>query len=99
MNVMANGWGSREESRLAHRRVPTTPKPEENSLPLSAIVQSDDQTVDAKALAFPGNPEQITGSKRDIVRLGNLVLEAMTNLKESEQCTIEEWLQQSHHSL
>lgn len=64
MNVMENGWGSREESRLAHRRVPTTPKPEENSPPLSAIVQSDDQTVDAKALAFPGNPEQITGSKR-----------------------------------
>ncbi|KAL6319040.1 hypothetical protein AAG906_001513 [Vitis piasezkii] len=64
MNVMANGWGSREESRLAHRRVPTTPKPEENSPPLSAIDQSDYQTVDAKALAFPGNPEQITGSKR-----------------------------------
>lgn len=60
---MANGWGSREESRLAHRRVPTTPKPEENSPPLSAIDQSDYQTVDAKALAFPGNPEQITGSK------------------------------------
>ena len=40
------------------------PLNQENSPPLSAIVQSDDQTVDAKALAFPGNPEQITGSKR-----------------------------------
>ncbi|RVW21185.1 hypothetical protein CK203_105334 [Vitis vinifera] len=56
MNVMANGWGSREESRLAHRRVPTTPKPEENSPPLSAIVQSDYQTVDAKAKGLSWQP-------------------------------------------
>ncbi|RVW31324.1 Telomere repeat-binding factor 1 [Vitis vinifera] len=68
MSVMANGWGSREKARLALRKVPSAPKAEENPLSLGTAVQSDDETVDTKALALPSNPVQITGSKRSFSR-------------------------------
>ena len=66
--MMANGWGSREKARLALRKVPSAPKAEGNPLSLSTAVQSDDETVDTKALALPSNLVQITGSKRSIIR-------------------------------
>lgn len=68
MSVMANGWGSREKARLALRKVPSAPKPEENPLSYSTAVQSDDESLDTKAITLPSNPVQITGSKRSIIR-------------------------------
>lgn len=68
MSVMANGWGSREKARLALRKVPSAPKPEENPLSANTAVESDDETVDTRAVALPSNPVQITGSKRSIIR-------------------------------
>lgn len=69
---MTNGWGSREKSRLAVKRIPHVPKSEESPLALGATVgQSDEEEiVDAKPLAVTGGMPQIAAApKRSIVRL------------------------------
>ncbi|GAB2292122.1 Telomere repeat-binding factor 1 [Dionaea muscipula] len=85
LSVMANGLGSREKSKLALKRVQPTPtlKLDENAASASELHQSDEE-MDAKSLpASSASPTlQIPASKRSIVRLDNLVLEAITNLRE-----------------
>lgn len=57
MSVMANGWGSREKSRLAVKRTLSLPKQEENSLALTNSLQSDEEMVDATSgLQVSSNP-------------------------------------------
>lgn len=55
MSVMANGWGSREKSRLAVKRTLSLPKQEENSLALTNSLQSDEEMVDAKHFSTTGS--------------------------------------------
>ncbi|KAK9286867.1 hypothetical protein L1049_015273 [Liquidambar formosana] len=82
MSVMANGWGSREKARLALKRMHQIPKQDENSLAISTVVQSDEEIVDAKPLAVSSVTTQVSGPKRSIIRLDNLIMEAITTLKE-----------------
>ncbi|XP_077243836.1 single myb histone 6-like [Tasmannia lanceolata] len=83
MSVTANGWGSREKARLALKRSQQIPRHDDNPLALSTVVDSlEDEIVDAKPLAISNGTLQITGPKRSIPRLDNLILEAITNLKE-----------------
>ncbi|XP_010274393.1 PREDICTED: telomere repeat-binding factor 1-like [Nelumbo nucifera] len=84
MCVMANGWGSREKARLALKRSQQIPKHDRNPMALSTVVQSDEEIVDAKPLAISGSDTlQIAGLKKSASsRLDNLILEAITNLKE-----------------
>ncbi|OVA05882.1 SANT/Myb domain [Macleaya cordata] len=83
MSVTANGWGSREKARLALKRSQQILKHvENNKLALSTVVQSDEEIVDAKPLAISSGVLQITGPKKSISRLENLILEAINNLKE-----------------
>lgn len=69
MSVMANGWGSRERSRLALKRMHPTPKHEESSMALSTFSQSDDELVDARSLDPSGGSSPNDGPKRSIMRL------------------------------
>ncbi|ESR36047.1 Telomere repeat-binding factor 1 [Citrus sinensis] len=102
MSVMSNGWGSRDKSRLAVKRIPHIAKSEENSLALSStIVQSDEEEiVDAKPLAVSGATPQIAAApKRSIVRLDNLIMEAITTLKEpggSNKTTIAAYIEEKY---
>ncbi|XP_015892745.1 telomere repeat-binding factor 1 [Ziziphus jujuba] len=82
MSVMANGWGSREKARIALRRMQHVPKQDENQTAPSSAVQSDEESVDAKPLTISSDVQQFSGSKRSIVRLDNLIMEAITSLKE-----------------
>lgn len=94
MSVMSNGFGGRDKSRVTLKRVPvqaapakleTPPKQEETTTTTSVsdAPQSDEEMVDVKPLAAPSAPVPIdTAPKRSIVRLDNLILEAITNLKE-----------------
>lgn len=82
MSVMANGWGSREKARLALKRMQVTPKQDENPMALSTVVHSDEEIVDAKPIAVSNDTLQLTSSKRSFIRLDNLVMEAITSLKE-----------------
>lgn len=82
MSVMANGWGSREKARLALKRMQQVPKQGENPMALANVVQSDEDIVDAKPLAVSSG-SQAGGSKRSMIRLDNLIMDAINNLKES----------------
>ncbi|XP_058071568.1 single myb histone 6 [Magnolia sinica] len=83
MSVTANGWGSREKARLALKRSQQIPRPDDNHMALSTVDGSlDEEIVDAKPLAISNETLQITGPKRSISRLDNLIMEAITNLKE-----------------
>ncbi|EOA36147.1 hypothetical protein CARUB_v10009836mg [Capsella rubella] len=105
MSVMANGWGSREKSRLAVKRTLSLPKQEDNSLALTTSLQSDEEMVDAKhfsttgssALQVPSTP----APRRPNVRLDNLIMEAIATLKEPGGCnktTIGAYIEDQYHA-
>ncbi|XP_038905851.1 telomere repeat-binding factor 1 isoform X3 [Benincasa hispida] len=81
MSVMANGWGSREKARLALKRL-HAPKKDENTVAQSVAVQSEDELPEAKSVSLSLDIKQITGPKRSNVRLDNLIIEAITSLRE-----------------
>ncbi|CAN1284944.1 Telomere repeat-binding factor 1 [Linum perenne] len=80
MSVMAHGWSSREKSKLVTKRVHNVPKRED------AVdnVKSDEEAVDIKALEAAAPLMQIPALKRSAIRLDNLIIEAITTLKEPD---------------
>lgn len=82
LSVMANGWSSRDKSRLAGRRAHQVPKQDENAMIAPSVVPSDEELVDARASQVPRDMLQIPGPKRSIVRLDNLIMEAIASLRE-----------------
>nr|GMC87708.1 telomere repeat-binding factor 1-like [Ipomoea batatas] len=82
MSVMANGLGSREKARLALKRMHQTPKQNESSMALANVAQSDEDTSEAKPIATSSDSPRPGGSRRSIIRLDNLIMDAINNLKE-----------------
>nr|AKV71970.1 single MYB histone protein [Rehmannia glutinosa] len=82
MSVMANGWGSRERAKLALKRIHPAPKHGESSMAQSALSQSDDEIVDARPHTTSGGSSPNDVPKRSIMRLDNLIMEAIRNLRE-----------------
>lgn len=74
LSVMANGWSSRDKSRLAVRRVQQVPKQDENPTTATSVVPSDEETVDVKASQVPRDMLQIPGPKRSILRWNSFYL-------------------------
>lgn len=98
MSVMANGWGSREKARLALKRVQHVPK-DDNPLALATVDQSDEDSGDARPLPSSSGSPQIGGSKRSMIRLDNLIMEAINNLKEpggSNKTTIGTYIEEQY---
>ncbi|CAL0334483.1 unnamed protein product [Lupinus luteus] len=83
LSVMANGWTSREKSRLAVKRVHQTSRQDENSMALTLVIPSDEEMADDKPFHLSKDMMQLPGPKRSIVRLDNLIIEAITTLKEN----------------
>ncbi|XP_057754727.1 telomere repeat-binding factor 1 [Arachis stenosperma] len=83
LSVMANGWSSREKSRLAIRRVHQAPKHDENPFTVAPFTPSDEDIVDVKPIQVSRDVVPFSGPKRSIVRLDNLIMEAITTLKET----------------
>ena len=54
MSVMANGWGSRDKSRLALKRTHSLPKQDDSSLANTSSLQSDEDMADAKHFSTTG---------------------------------------------
>ncbi|XP_028782027.1 telomere repeat-binding factor 1-like isoform X1 [Neltuma alba] len=81
LSVMANGWSSRDKSRLAVRRAHQVPKQDENVMTAPSVA-SDEELMDARAPQVPRDMLQIPGPKRSIVRLDNLIMEAIASLRE-----------------
>ncbi|XP_059641108.1 telomere repeat-binding factor 1 isoform X2 [Cornus florida] len=82
MNVAASGWGSRHKARHAFKNNQQTSKHDDDPMALSTVIQSDLEIVDAKPLAICSETLQIAGSKKPISSLDNLILEAITDLKD-----------------
>ncbi|XP_010905432.1 single myb histone 6 isoform X2 [Elaeis guineensis] len=83
MSVTANGWGSREKARIALKKSRQISKYDDIPKVLSTEVQDiDDEIVDSKPLSMSSESLKISGSKRSISRLDDLIMEAITNLKE-----------------
>lgn len=66
--MMANGWTSREKSRLSVRRVHQNAKQDDNSMAVTAV-PSDEEIVDVKPLQVSRDMVQVPGPKKSIVRL------------------------------
>ncbi|KAG5119586.1 hypothetical protein JHK82_034006 [Glycine max] len=97
LSVMANGWSSREKSRLSVRRVHQVPRQDENSMAITAVAPSDEEIVDVKPLQVleiwciflvqrAGNSFWLTSVRViDLIAgiLDKLIMEAITCLKEN----------------
>ncbi|XP_078431105.1 single myb histone 5-like [Wolffia australiana] len=83
LSVTANGWGSRERGRTVLKRIQQSRKQEDsNSLAITTIDDSDG-IVDVKPLrASSDKITTTTTTKRTSTRLENLIMEAITSLKE-----------------
>ncbi|KAG2242064.1 hypothetical protein Bca52824_096093 [Brassica carinata] len=89
MSVIANGWGSREKSRLAVKRTHSLPKQEATSLANTSPLQSDEEMADA------------TGTSAPNVRLDSLITEAICTMKQpggSSKTAIGNYIQEQYHA-
>ncbi|CAN7105116.1 unnamed protein product [Brassica rapa subsp. narinosa] len=89
MSVIANGWGSREKSRLAVKRTHSLPKQEATSLANTSPLQSDEEMADA------------TGTSAPNVRLDSLIMEAISTIKEpggSNKTSIGTYIEEQYHA-
>ncbi|XP_050206581.1 telomere repeat-binding factor 2 [Mercurialis annua] len=75
-------WGSRQKAKIALKKTPQTPKRDENPKALSLVVQGKDEIIDAKPLAVSNGTPKPVGSKEQVARLDNVILEAIAALKE-----------------
>ncbi|KAL8158790.1 hypothetical protein V2J09_000327 [Rumex salicifolius] len=86
MSVMANGWGSRDKNRLAIKKMQHSSKQEENTTSASDVQQSDEEMIDVKpsitSNVSSAPPAPLATPKKSIMRLDNLIMEALRNLKE-----------------
>lgn len=83
MRVTANGWGSREKARIALKKSRVLPKHDENPLALSTDdIYADDEFIDSKPLEISSGILQITGPNTSVSKMEDLIVEAITSLKE-----------------
>lgn len=83
MSVVMNGWGSRDKGRVALKKSRHLPRHDENPMALSTVVADlSDEIVDAKPLAMSADAVHVSASKKPEAKLENLILEAITSLKE-----------------
>lgn len=71
--MMANGWTSREKSKLAVKRVHHVPKNEETAMVPGAANHSDEDLSDSKSLVVAIPPNMTAAPKRSTLRFGMFV--------------------------
>ncbi|XP_019248276.1 PREDICTED: telomere repeat-binding factor 1-like isoform X1 [Nicotiana attenuata] len=96
MTVMANGWGSREKAKLALKRMIQAPMQDESSAAVTSAADSDAEIPEARPATTSRGSPQHGGSRRSILRLDNLIMDAISNLNEpggSYQATISTYIE------
>ncbi|KAI3462680.1 hypothetical protein Pfo_019343 [Paulownia fortunei] len=99
LNCMANGLGSRHRSSAAHKNSQLAPKHDEDAAIHNVVVEKDSAVLDATPFAANETIPDAS-SRKQISRLDDLILEAITKLKEprgSSRHTIAEYIE-DHHS-
>ncbi|XP_022740063.1 telomere repeat-binding factor 2-like isoform X3 [Durio zibethinus] len=74
-------WGSRQKAKLALKRNQLATKHYDNPMALTTVPPRE-EVVDVKPLAVSSGTPRVTGPKKLISRLDNILLEAITSLKE-----------------
>ncbi|KAI3815287.1 hypothetical protein L1987_14949 [Smallanthus sonchifolius] len=100
MSVMASGWGSRKRARLARKEKQQAHKVDKPLVP-TTVVHSDEHSGDARPLPSSSGSPQTGDSKRSMIRLDNLIMEAINNLKEpggSNKITISTFIEEQYWS-
>ncbi|KAG8373843.1 hypothetical protein BUALT_Bualt11G0067400 [Buddleja alternifolia] len=96
LNCMANGLGSRHRSSVAHKSSQLPTKHDEDATTRSLVVEKDPIVVDVVPVAAPSESSQDASSRKQIPRLDDLILEAITKLKEprgSSRQTIAQYIE------
>lgn len=81
INVTLSGLGSREKARLALKRNPQIPKVDDKPSVVDKVT-SDERAAETKLVGAPSEAVKLADSKKTYTRLDNLILEAITTLKE-----------------
>ncbi|PHT34307.1 Telomere repeat-binding factor 1, partial [Capsicum baccatum] len=96
MTVMANGWSSREQTKLAVKKMKQAPKQDGSPMTDTTAAESDEEAAEARPATTSSGSPQIHGSKKSMIRLDNLIMEAISSLKEpggSNKTTIAEYIE------
>ncbi|KAE8675630.1 Telomere repeat-binding factor 3 [Hibiscus syriacus] len=91
-------WGSRQKAKLALKRNQLATKHDDNPMALITVPPRE-EVVDAKLLAVSSRIPRTTGSKKKFPRLDNILLEAITSLKEpggSDRASIAVYIEEKY---
>ncbi|KAL4334943.1 hypothetical protein GQ457_07G007090 [Hibiscus cannabinus] len=91
-------WGSRQKAKLALKRNQLATKHDDNPMALITVPPRE-EVIDAKPLAVSSGTSRATGSKKTIPRLDNILLEAITSLKEpagSDRASIAVYIEEKY---
>ncbi|XP_022751195.1 telomere repeat-binding factor 2-like isoform X3 [Durio zibethinus] len=91
-------WGSRQKAKLALRRNQLATKHDDNPMAL-VTVPPREEVVDAKPLAVSSGTPRAIGPKKPISRLDNILLGAITSLKEpggSDRASIAVYIEEKY---
>ncbi|XP_021273857.1 telomere repeat-binding factor 2 isoform X2 [Herrania umbratica] len=91
-------WGSRQKAKLALKRNQLNAKHDDNHAAVITVPPSE-EVVDAKSLAISSGTPRATGLKKPMSRLDNILLEAITSLKEpggSDRASIAVYIEEKY---
>nr|QSD99734.1 MYB family transcription factor [Melilotus albus] len=102
LSVTANGRTSREKSKVAIQRVHhQAPKQDDSSMAVTLVTPIDEEIVDVQPLQVSRDMPQIPGPKRSLVRLDNLIMEAISSMNElggSNKTTIASFIEDRYRA-
>ncbi|XP_073151677.1 single myb histone 1-like [Henckelia pumila] len=82
LNCMANGMGSRHKVKILHKSIHATNKHSGDAAAHEMIIEKDSEEVDVTPVEESIETSYDAGSERQDSRLDDLILEAVTKLKE-----------------
>ncbi|KAL2522494.1 Telomere repeat-binding factor 1 [Forsythia ovata] len=99
LNCMANGLGSRHRAKVSHKSNQVTPKIDKDTMVPCTAVENDSEVLDVLPLSSSSETPPGDGSQKQISRLDDLILEAITKLKEprgSSRHAIAQYIEEQH---
>ncbi|KAG6394264.1 hypothetical protein SASPL_144847 [Salvia splendens] len=101
LNCMANGLGSRHRARVSIKGSQLTPKREEDTTASSMVVDKD-EVLGVTSIAVSNEISQDVKFKKNISRMDDVILEAITKLKEprgSSRPAIMQYVEENYSAL
>ncbi|XP_022843786.1 single myb histone 1-like isoform X2 [Olea europaea var. sylvestris] len=99
LNCMATGFGSRHRAKLSYKSNQVTPKIAKDPIVPSAAAENDLEMLDVMPLSSSIETPRDDGSQKQISRLDDLILEAVSKLKEprgSSRLAIAQYIEEQH---